>query len=100
MGRIDDRTMHRHAENGGIVRAAILPPTIKMAMARRAARLLSFPSICPTCARDNEREREKNNELANSFCFHNFKNFEISRQANTKYLESNRYLYYEKIKED
>lgn len=27
------------------------------------------------------REREKNNELANSFCFHNFKNFEISRQA-------------------
>lgn len=44
------------------------------------------------------REREKNNELANSFCFHNFKNFEISRQANTKYLESNRYLYYEKIR--
>lgn len=27
------------------------------------------------------REREKNNELANSFCSHNFKNFEISRQA-------------------
>lgn len=40
-----------------------------------------LPSICPICARDNEREREKNNELANSFCFHNFKNFEISRQA-------------------
>lgn len=100
MGRIDDRTMHRHAENGGIVRRRYSSVHDQDGDGPSAARLLSFPSICPVCARDNERERERKITNWRILFVSTILKILKFRAKLTKYLESNRYLYYEKIKED
>lgn len=98
--------MHRHAENGGIVRRRYSSAHDQDGDGLSRGKIAFFPINLSYLWLGITREKKKkkeNNELEDFFLFRflNFENFEISIAKEVlidKYLESNRYFYSEKIK--